>query len=728
MSDNLEHLEKLALKYEETGDLSSLKECYEKILVQSPSHEPTLNALAILYAHCKEIKLAAVLLERLIKTNINNAAAYSNLGNCYTEMGDLLKAKHYFEKAIEINPQLIDAHYNLGNTFCSMNQYHAAIKCYLAAINLNPDLPHLHFNLGNSYAMTGSYPKALEQYKPIEAIYDTNPNYCFLVGCSYFGIRNFNQAIHWLLRAIEIKKINPDAYNELGRIHSTMGLNHEALGFYLKAYDQDPDNATFIHNTIYHYIRLGDFPKAYEFAQKIKSHHDKQVVLQMLSMTLCQWDGISELNDFILKTNEIGKITGWDFLRTTDSAEVQHRFMKLFSNQHFPLNPKLGPIPLRTPGAKIKIGYFSPDFRNHAVMHLSADIFKMHNRNDFEIHAFSFHPKHTDQEREKLRIIFDHLHEVNDLTEFDIASKARELGIDIAVDLTGNTKDQRTGIFALRAAPVQINFLGYTGTMGTDYFDYIVVDPVIVPVTHQKFYSEKCIYLKSFMPRQIGLLPSPKPMSRAQFGLPPEGFIFCCFNKSLKITPEVFNSWMNILKAVPGSYLWFNGMPELAATNLKNTAGNSGVDAKRLIFSQPVSDMSTHLARHRFAGLFLDTYPYNAHTTSSDALWSGLPVVTRSGDSFASRVSTSLLKNLDLSELITDSIKDYEILAIRLAHHPDELTQLKKKLKSNIKTERLFNMKQYMVEYECAIKLAYKSYIDGQSPAVIDVTQERAHG
>jgi predicted O-linked N-acetylglucosamine transferase (SPINDLY family) len=202
----------------------------------------------------------------------------------------------------------------------------------------------------------------------------------------------------------------------------------------------------------------------------------------------------------------------------------------------------------------------------------------------------------------------------------------------------------RTGIFALRAAPIQVNFLGYTGTMGTDYHDYIIADPVVIPPTHSAFYSEKIVYLKSFMPRRVQLLPCQKIINRISQLLPTEGFVFCCFNKTFKFNPVTFNSWLRILKAVPLSVLWFNGVSKSSAKNLIQYATDAGVDSSRLIFSDPVIDMPSHLARHRLANLFLDTYPYNAHTTASDALWSGLPVLTRVGNSFASRVSASLLQ------------------------------------------------------------------------------------
>ena len=645
------------------------------------------------------------------------------MGNCFAQMGDFSTAKIYFSKALEINPRFVDAHFNLGNTLREMKQYLPAIKCYQDALSLDSNLPHVHLNLGNTYSRHGSYREALAYYLAVETIYKDKPEFCFFVGCSYFGLRNFDLAIQWIRRAVEINHNFPDAYNELGRIYLMRGLKEEALIFYTKAYSLLPNNQVYLNNIINLLIQIGDYSRAYEFVQKIECAADKLVLMQCLLSLLCKWDDLKEVNDSLLKMSSVGRLTGWDLLRITDSAEVQFKFMKNFSPSRFPLNLKLGTFFARNSKPKIKVGYFSPDFRSHAVMHLSEEIYKLHDRAKFEIHAFSFYPLHSEKDREELSKTFDYFYEVNAETDFDIALKSRDLGIDIAIDLAGNTNAGRSGIFALRAAPVQINFLGYTGTMGSDYHDYIVVDPVIVPKNHQKFYTEKCIYLNSFMPRKVSLMPSRNLINRAMFNLPQEGFIFCCFNRSLKITPDVFESWMRILKAVPQSCLWFNTQPDEAVINLKKAAEKMGVDSTRLVFSSPVVDMTLHLARHRLAGLFLDTYPYNAHTTASDALWSGLPVITRPGNSFASRVSASLLTALDMSELITLSVNEYENLAIRLALNSEELSALKHKLKYNIKNKRLFNMKMYMREYEEALTQAHARFIHEDVPSVINVTQ-----
>ena len=719
MDANLSSEFKQAQQYEQQGNWVLAKAAYESVLKQFPDHELSLFGLALIYAQGGDIKSAQSFFEKIISINPNNFGAHSNLGNCYTEFSDLEKAKACFQKAIEINPQLVDAHFNLGNTYCRMNRVPEAIDCYLKALTLNPNLPPVKFNLANSYGVVHRYLEALEVYKSIEPAYKDNPHYCLYLGSTYFSLRNFSQAKEWFLQAIRLKDDFAEAYNELARLHTVTGKHIEAIDIYLKAFELAPDNQIYLENLVKGYMRVGKFFNAYHFAKKLTTPSIKNIALQYLSSVLCEWEDYETLRNLILHGGS-DEVQGWDILRITDSPEAQYKLMKAFIEKSSPPVSTLGKIAPPLSAKKIKIGYFSPDFRNHAVMHLSADIFKMHNRDAFEVYAFSMSPELTEHERSNLSQRFDHYFEINELSDLEVAKKARELGIDLVVDLTGNTRDSRTGIFAHRLAPVQINYLGYTGTMAAEYYDYIIADRMVIPVEQQAFYSEKPAYMKSFMPRQMNLLPSLKPVTREQNNLPPEGFVFCCFNKGFKFNPEVFTSWMRILKAVPLSVLWFNNLPPETVLNLQKEATRQGVDAQRLRFATYSENMEAHLGRHKLAGLFLDTFPYNAHTTASDALWSGLPVVTRIGNSFASRVAASLLTAVGLPELITHSIEDYESLVIDLATNPERLSALRRKLKENIKTHRLFDMKKFMTEYEAILKQMYRYAVAGQAPQMID--------
>jgi predicted O-linked N-acetylglucosamine transferase (SPINDLY family) len=352
-------------------------------------------------------------------------------------------------------------------------------------------------------------------------------------------------------------------------------------------------------------------------------------------------------------------------------------------------------------------------------------MFELHDQNKFEIYGFSFGPSVQDEMRFRASKSFYKFFDVSEASDAEIASMSRDCGIDIAVDLKGHTQDARTGIFALGAAPIQISYLGYPGTMGAEYIDYIIADEVVIPKECQPYYSEKVIYLPHcYQVNDSNRKISNIKFSKEQLGLPNSGFVFCCFNNNYKITPEIFDCWMRILNAVDGSVLWLLEDNEFASNNLRLEARSKGICSDRLIFASRMP-ADEHLARHRLADLFLDTYPCNAHTTASDSLWAGLPVLTFMGESFASRVAASLLNTLNLQELITESIIAYEKLAIQLATHPSQLDEIKQKLSTSILNSPLFRTETFTRHLEDAYMAAYRRHIDDKAPDHIYVADKK---
>ena len=340
---------------------------------------------------------------------------------------------------------------------------------------------------------------------------------------------------------------------------------------------------------------------------------------------------------------------------------------------------------------KIRLGYYSADFHNHATAYLMAELFERHDKNQFELFAFSFGPAQNDAMRKRLSAAFDQFIDVRNPSDKAIAQLSRQLEIDIAVDLKGYTQNARSGIFAYRAAPIQASYLGYPGTMGTHTIDYLIADKTLIPQASQPYYAEKIVYLPhSYQVNDRQRAIAAITPTRASLGLPDKGFVFCCFNNNFKILPATFDIWMRILKQIENSVLWLFEDNPSAARNLRHEAQTRGVAADRLIFA-PRMPLPEHLARHRAADLFLDTLPYNAHTTASDALWAGLPVLTCMGEAFASRVAASLLNAIDLPELITTTAQAYEALAVSLAMNPARLQHIKYKLAHNQLTTPLFN-------------------------------------
>lgn len=349
-----------------------------------------------------------------------------------------------------------------------------------------------------------------------------------------------------------------------------------------------------------------------------------------------------------------------------------------------PLKPKQSP--------KIKVGYFSADFRDHPVTQLLVELIETHDRSSFEVFGFSFRPADDSAPGQRIARAFDHFWDTSRMSDSALHSLARELGLDIAVNLSGHTAGSRNNVFAQRVAPVQVNYLGFPGTMGAEYMDYLITDAVVCPPGSESGYSEKLARVPHcFMPYDSQQTISEPPPQRRETGLPDQGFVFCCFNNHHKITPKVFAIWMRLLQRQPASVLWLSDGPELLIANLRREAQAHGVAPERLVFAPRVGAMSDHLARYRLADLFLDTLPYNAHTTACDALWAGVPVLTHTGQSFASRVATSLLHAAGVPELVTDSFEAYEQLAAELAANPARLTAIRNKLAAEKDSSPLFD-------------------------------------
>jgi predicted O-linked N-acetylglucosamine transferase (SPINDLY family) len=362
------------------------------------------------------------------------------------------------------------------------------------------------------------------------------------------------------------------------------------------------------------------------------------------------------------------------------------------------------------------VGYFSADFFEHATSFLMAEMFEKHDKTRFELMAFSFGPPTQDEMHKRLTRAFDTFVDVRDQSDDRIAVLAKEMEIDIAVDLKGYTAGSRPGIFARRAAPIQVNYLGYPGTMGADFMDYLLADPTLIPISEQVHYTEKIAYLPdTYQPNDTRRRISGRQFTRTEAGLPDVGFVFCCFNNSFKIMPDTFECWMRILRQVEGGVLWLLEDNSAAAENLKREATSRGIDPNRLVFAKRVAP-DEHLARHRLADLFLDTLPCNAHTTASDALWSGLPVLTQLGQTFAGRVAASLLTAIDLPELITANSTDYETLAVQLASDPSNLARIRQKLAQNRSSKPLFDIERFTRNIEAAYSGMIKRHRAGLHP------------
>jgi predicted O-linked N-acetylglucosamine transferase (SPINDLY family) len=434
-------------------------------------------------------------------------------------------------------------------------------------------------------------------------------------------------------------------------------------------------------------------------------------------MHICAWDDFSAaLAQVEAKMGE-GEAASAPFamLALSQSAPLQKLAAQRWAEEKFPRRVAYAPMPGSPATDKIRIGYFSADFREHPVSWLMAELFERHDRSRFEVYGFSFGPNDGSPMRSRLAAGFDHFVEVRHLSDSDIAQRSRELGIDIAIDLGGYTEGSRAGIFASRAAPVQVSYIGYLGTMGAPCIDYLLADETLVPPADRQHYTEKIAYLPWYQANDTQRRIADKTFTRAELGLPAQGVVFCCFNNNYKITPHTFDGWMRILKRVAGSVLLLYADNPEAATNLKAAARLRGVDDTRLIFGGflPRAD---YLARYRAADLFLDTQPYNAGTTASDALWAGLPVLTRLGTTFAGRMAASVLQAAGLPQMITTSQQAYEDLAVALATDPHKLGIIRQQLAANRATMPLFDIATFTRHVEALYRQMHERRLAELAP------------
>jgi predicted O-linked N-acetylglucosamine transferase (SPINDLY family) len=537
-------------------------------------------------------------------------------------------------------------------------------------------------------------------------------------------LKQSNDALASYERAIAGDAGLAEAYHNRGVLQQELEQWRAALASYDRAIELKPNLAEAYFNRAGLQCILSDFPGAIEsYSQVLALDPSLPFVLghlQLARMQLCDWGDFGVHLARLTAGLELGEAVSAPLPMqvVSDSPALQRRAAEIWTRATCPPNPALPPIAKRRRHDKLRIGYFSGDFRGHAVSYLTAGIFETHDRSRFEVLAFSFSADTQDEMRDRLKRAFDRFIDVRGMTDEEVVRLARSLEIDIAVDLGGFTLGGRPGIFALRAAPLQLGYLGYLGTIAAPYMDYLIADQCIVPESHREHYAEKIIYLESYQANDSKREVVEESFTRGELGLPAGGFVFCCFNANYKITPSTFDGWMRILRGVPGSVLFLYAGNETAERNLRREARSRGVDAGRLVFDK-WRPRREYLARFHVADLFLDTLPYNAGTTASDALWVGLPVLTCMGESFAGRVAGSVLRAIELPELIATSQEQYERMAVELATDPERLAAIRGKLAHNRGHAPLFDTVRMTRSLESAYDRIYARYHDGLPPGHI---------
>jgi predicted O-linked N-acetylglucosamine transferase (SPINDLY family) len=616
-----------------------------------------------------EIKDAQEIYLQLLKKNSNNSNLLFLLGTTYVQQKNYQKAKDYLNISIKINSNFPQSYNSRGVIFAEEGEYQNAIKDYDKAISLKKD--YFDANLNKAVALK-NISKFNESIKHFEICIKLKPNDSKIynnLGNLCKNLKKYNTAKKYYTESIRLNKNFAEAYNNRG----------ELLQLHFNEFEkaiQDFDNALKINKDL-NYI-------------KGKKLHAK--------MSLHDWNSYNEELKIIKDEIKNKKKTIYPFAHMSliDDPGQQKVITEKYLDNNY-LTPLKTNISLKN--EKIIVGYFSAEFHNHAVMHLMLDVFKNHNKTEFKIYGFSIGPT-KDEWTEKVRGYFDEFIDVSHISDTEIKSLSKKLKLDIAINLTGHTFNARNSIFFNQIAPKQVNYLGYPGTMGSKFYDYIIADKIVIPEENKKYFSEEVIYLPNcYQANQERIEISNINLNKKDLGLPQDKFIFGCFNNGYKITPLIFKSWMNILKRCENSILWLLQENRLAKLNLWEEAKKLEVNKDRILFAERLP-LKEHLKRVEFIDLFLDTFPYNAHTTASEAIRAGVPILTLKGKSFPSRVASSILTNVGLEKLIVSNLKDYETKAISLAKNYKEIESLKNHLAQDKNLSKLFDSKAFTKDLE----------------------------
>jgi predicted O-linked N-acetylglucosamine transferase (SPINDLY family) len=640
--------------------------------------------------------------------------------------GRLAEAVALYQRAIGWNPRNADALHLLGVAKFQSNDPIRGLSLIDQAISIDPANATYFCNRGAILQAVKRSEEALESCDRALALRPDYADALYNRGLALHDLRRFSDAVTSHDRALAVQPNHAGALAGSGHALQELERFPEALASYedALAIDKNLADVARCHGDVLRRLnRLEEAITSYERSLAVKPDMPfLPGLMAMCKLRICDWRGLDDAIARLVRNIEAGQAASSPFpalalpLSSADQRSCAERYVR----RNHPKSAALPPLGSYRHD-RIRIGYFSADFRSHAVAYLMAEVFERHDRSAFEVMAFFFTAATKDSMRDRLEASFDRMADVSSLSDKDIALLARRHEIDIAVDLMGFTRYSRTGIFAFRAAPVQVNYLGFPGTMGAEYIDYLIADETVIPEGQDTHYAEKIAYLPhTYQPNDSTRKIGPKPFTRTECKLPDAGVVFCCFNKTYKIQPAMFDVWMRLLHRVSGSVLWLFSTDPIAMRNLKAAAHARGIDPARLVFAErlPLSD---HLARHRVADLFLDTLPYNAHTTASDALWAGLPMITCLGETFAGRVGASVLRALGLPELVTHNVAEYEALAYEIATHPQQLASIRRTLDVNRAIHPLFDTPRFTKYLESAYRAMWQRHQQGLAPAHVRV-------
>lgn len=704
------------------GNTDAAQDLYNRILRVKADHFGAHYNLALLLSNTDRDDEALPHHDAAVRLQPNQLWAYVNRGNARARLGRHELAIEDYRQALAINPHSPEANTNMGNSLREAGELENSLGAHERAIQFRPDYADAWINKAATLIALMRPEEALASLETALRLAPHSAQAWSTRGAALRTMRKPAEALASYDEAIRIRRDFAEAWLNRGTTLSDMYRHPEALESYdyvLKLAPKCAQAWFYRGMTLMNMKSYQEALQSYEAALEFNPHLERlRGAYLQAKTTICDWSNLEEQVSALVQDIDAGTSAGTPLgvMNLVADPRLLLKNSAAFTAKLHPPQSILGPCDHHPSGPKIRLGYFSADFRTHPVGLLLVELFELHDRSRFELLAISFGANVNDPQRERIARACDQFIEVQNKTDKEIAQLSRDLGIDIAIDLGGHTEGSRTGVFAMRAAPIQVNYLGFPGTMGAGYMDYLLADPTVCPPDYQCYYTEKIAYLPHcFIPHDSTRKTASHVFTRKELSLPDTGFVYCCLNNSQKFNPEIFDSWMRILGRVDGSVLMLYVDNAMARDNLSKEARARGVSPERLVFVGRL-EQSLYLARYRAVDLFLDTFPYNAGTTAIDALWSGVPVLTRMGQAFVSRMAASLLQSLDLSELVTTSAAAYESLAIELAHNPERFSAIKARLAERKTSAPVFDTKRMTHDVERLYTAMYQRHLNGLAP------------
>jgi len=688
------------------GDLEQAAQLYFAVLKEDPNHVGSLHNLGILYFQCGRYDDTVALTRAAVRLRPDLAIVQNTLGVALRQLGRFAEAEACCREAVRLQPEYAEAYNSLGDVLTALRRWEEAEACYREAVRLAPEYAEGHNNLGIVLAALGRLEEAESSSREALRLKPGNAAALSNLGAVLVALGRPTEAEPCCREIVRLRPGHAEAHSNLGTVLIAVDRAAEAEACCREALNLAPGNAEALRNlgiALSMQEKMSEAAACLGRAAVLKpGEADMLVSWFYRSREICDWSHDREAEARVMRGVGEQPTPGWTLLPLASTPEQQlAHARRLAARFAVPTSAMLSCLPPR-PGDKIRLGYPSANFHSHPMGSLIAGVIEHHDRLRFEVIGYGFDEDDGSALRRRFVRAFDHFVDIRGMEDREAAELIHADGIEILLDVHGWFPDCRARILAYRPAPIQVNYPGYPGTTGADFIDYIIADRFVVPPDQQPFFSERLVYLPECYQcnddkREIAACTP----SRQECGLPERGFVFCCFNNNYKLTPIFFDIWMRLLRAVPHSVLWLFENNSLIRGNLGREAEARGVAAERVVFA-PRIDPPNHLARHRLADLFLDTLPYNAHTTASDALWAGVPMLTCAGNTFAGRVAGSTLRAIGLKELVTESLEEYEALALRLARDTELLAGLRTRLMQNRRTHPLFDTERYTRHLEAA--------------------------